>query len=240
MAHPPHRTPDPDRALRDYRALAPGYDAACALLGPVRQAAIAALALRPGEYVVDVACGTGAALPLLAEAVGPQGRVVGIEQSPEMLALARRRLDASGLSTRVTLVETAAQRATLPGRADALLFCYTHDVLQTPAALRAIFAAARPGARVAVAGMRFLPWWGGPVNLWLRLRARRYVTTFDGMRRPWAPLETYCPDVRVERGFHLGTSYLATATYRGERITTAARSEERGGAVGRLAPAELR
>jgi SAM-dependent methyltransferase len=229
MAQPTHDTPDPARALRDYRRLAPGYDAACATLGRVRRAAVAALALQPGETVHDVACGTGAALPLLAAAVGPQGHVVGIEQSPEMLALARRRLAAAGLSARVTLVETAAQGAVLPRRADALLFCYTHDVLQTPAALRAVFAAARTGTRVAVAGMQFLPWWGGPVNLWLRLRARQYVTTFAGMRKPWVLLESHCPDLRVVRRFHLGTSYLATATYRGGAVAPAA-------CVGELAP----
>jgi ubiquinone/menaquinone biosynthesis C-methylase UbiE len=214
--------PDPARALRDYRGLAPGYDAACATLGPIRRAAIAALRLQPGETVVDVACGTGAALPLLAAAVGPQGRVVGIEQSPEMLVLARRRLAAAGLAARVTLVEAAVQGAIVPHRVDALVFCYTHDVLQTPAALRAIFAAARPGARVAVAGMRFLPWWAGPANLWLRVRARRYVTTFEGMRTPWALLESYCPDLRVVRRFHLGTSYLATATYLVDAVAPAA------------------
>jgi demethylmenaquinone methyltransferase/2-methoxy-6-polyprenyl-1,4-benzoquinol methylase len=233
MPRPIYGTPDPDRALRDYQALAPGYDASCALLGPIRRAAIAALALRPGESVIDVACGTGAALPLLAQAVGPQGRVVGIEQSAEMLTLARRRLAGAGLSARATLVESAAQRAALPQQADALLFCYTHDVLQTPAALRAIFAAARPGARVAVAGMRFLPWWAAPANLWLRLRARRYVTTFEGMQEPWAPLAAYCPDLRVLRTFHLGTSYLATATYAARTVLG-----EPGGAA--FASAELR
>lgn len=232
MVHLTSRTPDPARALRDYHGLAPGYDAACATLGPIRSAAIAALRLQPGETVLDVACGTGAALPLLAAAVGPHGRVVGIEQSPEMLALARRRLDGTGLAARVTLVDAAAQGAAFPYRADAVFFCYTHDVLQTPAALRAIFAATRPGARVAVAGMRFLPWWAGPVNLWLSFRARRYVTTFEGMRKPWALLETYGPDLRIVRRFHFGTSYLATATCRGGAVAPAT-------AIGELAPVDL-
>ena len=68
------RGPDADRALHRYRKLATGYDAVCRWLGSIRRAAVAALALKPGEIVFDVGCGTGATLPLLAEAVGPDGR----------------------------------------------------------------------------------------------------------------------------------------------------------------------
>jgi len=220
------RGPDAALALHQYRSLVSGYDAACRWLGSIRRAAVAALALKPGEIVFDVGCGTGATLPLLAEAVGPDGHVVGIEQSPEMLALARSRVARLGLSRRVTFVETAAENAKLPQTADAVFFCYTHDFLQTPAALHAIFSATRPGARIAVAGMRFLPWWGAPVNLWLGLRARRYLTTFRGLREPWAPLQAYCPDLRVLRWFHLGTSYLAAGTYGGRTAAATLRSSE--------------
>ncbi|MBM4461679.1 MAG: methyltransferase domain-containing protein, partial [Chloroflexi bacterium] len=46
---------------------------------------------RPGERVLDVACGTGDWTRCVAARVGPQGRVVGLDISPEMLALARRK-----------------------------------------------------------------------------------------------------------------------------------------------------
>lgn len=231
---PLRRGPDGDLALHRYRKLATGYEAACRWLGSIRRAAVAALALKPGEIVFDVGCGTGAALPLLAEAVGPDGHVLGIEQSPEMLAAARSRVARLGLSRRVTFVEAAAQNAKLPQTADAVLFCYTHDVLQTPAALQAIFSATRPGTRIAVAGMRFLPWWGAPINLWLGLRARRYLTTFRGLREPWAPLQVYCPDLRVTRWFHLGTSYLAVGTHDGRTAAVTAAPHDAG--RGRPAP----
>ena len=49
------------------------------------------LALAPGERVLDVGCGTGVFLPLLAEAVGPSGRVVGLDQAPAFVDQARER-----------------------------------------------------------------------------------------------------------------------------------------------------
>src|SRR5437879_3961826 len=46
--------------------------------------------LRPGEVVVDLGCGGGLDVFLAAARVGPTGRAVGIDMTPEMLALARR------------------------------------------------------------------------------------------------------------------------------------------------------
>ena len=58
---------------------------------PVYARAIADLAPPAGGAVLDVACGTGRALPLLRAAVGPSGVVVGLDLTPEMLAEAQRK-----------------------------------------------------------------------------------------------------------------------------------------------------
>jgi SAM-dependent methyltransferase len=52
--------------------------------------AVADLGVRAGQTALDVACGTGRALPHLRRAVGPAGTVVGLDLTPEMLATARR------------------------------------------------------------------------------------------------------------------------------------------------------
>jgi ubiquinone/menaquinone biosynthesis C-methylase UbiE len=54
------------------------------------EALIAAAGVRPGQRVLDVGCGTGYFARLLADAVGPEGTVVGVDPSPEMIAYASR------------------------------------------------------------------------------------------------------------------------------------------------------
>ena len=53
------------------------------LLREVATRSLGLLALNTGEEVLEVGCGTGVFLPLLAEAVGESGRVVGLDLAPE-------------------------------------------------------------------------------------------------------------------------------------------------------------
>ena len=53
--------------------------------------------LRPGDRALDLGCGPLGVLDLLAERVGPTGRVVGIDREKRYLAIARQELDARGL-----------------------------------------------------------------------------------------------------------------------------------------------
>jgi SAM-dependent methyltransferase len=58
---------------------------------PAYCAAVAEAGIRRGGVAVDVGCGTGRALPPLREAVGPEGSVIAVDVTPEMLGAARRR-----------------------------------------------------------------------------------------------------------------------------------------------------
>lgn len=205
--------PDPGLAVAKYRLHAQGYDASARRTMPLRRRVIGLLRLAAGETVVDVACGTGLSIPILAEAVGPSGRVVGVEVSPEMLDLARERCAGQGLR-QVELLESTMEQANLGSPFDAALFNYTHDVLQSHAALERIFAHARPGARVAVAGIKHPPGWLFPLRLYRYWKARPYVTTFANLDAPWSGLARYVPDLRVAPVM-LGTNYLAFGTVHG-------------------------
>lgn len=213
------RAPNASQALRNYRALARDYDATCARIEALRLRALNELQLRPGETVFDIACGTGPALPLLADAVGPSGSVVGVELSPEMAAQARLRIAAMPPGTRVTITECPVEAFAPAQLADALLLCYTHDVLQSPAALSRLLAASRPGARIVIVGMKSLPWlWGWPVNIFNLVRARRYVTTYANLDCPWRMLGERGAQLRKVHTALWGSAYIAVGTLPGRQL----------------------
>src|SRR5437660_4938559 len=89
------KEPDARQAIERYGAHAEGYDASAARTMRLRGRTIAALKLRRGDAVLDVACGTGLSFPIPVAAVGREGRVTGVELSPDMARRARDRI-ASG------------------------------------------------------------------------------------------------------------------------------------------------
>ena len=203
----------PALAIERYRALAREYDASCGRIEPLRALAIQSLALRPGERVLDVACGTGSTVVTLARQVGPTGRVLGIEQCPDMAEMGRQRLRDAGIE-HAEIVTADVHLVSRAFDADAMLCSFTHDVLQSSAAISRIRQLSKPGARLAVLGVRTLPWWWGwPVNLFVMWRGRRYLTTFHGLRDPCAWLRPQCETLELKGTWHAGTSYLAVGRF---------------------------
>ncbi|GAA3810086.1 methyltransferase domain-containing protein [Nocardioides panacisoli] len=80
-------------------------------------AAVEALELSGGERVADIGFGGGLGLDLLLDAVGQDGRVYGVEPSPDMLARARRMHDDDLESGRLELDETTMDRLPFPDEA---------------------------------------------------------------------------------------------------------------------------
>ncbi|KRL00875.1 demethylmenaquinone methyltransferase [Liquorilactobacillus capillatus] len=69
-----------------------------------RTETIKMLNIQPGDFVLDLCCGTGDLTIDLAEKVGPSGHVVALDLSEEMLKLAKKKIEAAHLAGRVTLV----------------------------------------------------------------------------------------------------------------------------------------
>lgn len=169
---------------RKYRSRVAGYDRTVGPTWHIREQAIAGLQLQPGQCVLDVGCGTGLSLALLQQGVGPAGRVYGIDHSPDMLERARARVAEAGWAN-VSVLEAPAQTLVIPETVDALLFHYTHDILRSAAALDHLLHWARPGARVAVAGIKFFPPWLAPFNAWVYLKNRGYNGAPGELTTPW-------------------------------------------------------
>jgi demethylmenaquinone methyltransferase/2-methoxy-6-polyprenyl-1,4-benzoquinol methylase len=173
-----------------------------------RRAIVDALPVRRGQVVLDVGCGTGLCCGLLREKVGSEGGVVGIEESPEMAAVAREHIAEEGWGN-VTVVQSPAEKAEIEVAADAALFCAVHDILQSPEALRDVVSSLRPGAWVAAGGGK----WAAPamvaVNIQARMLHAPYVSSFEGFDRPWHHLERLVEDIDV-REVAFGSGYIMT------------------------------
>ena len=194
----------------------PGYPQRAQRLQAVR-----ALGLRPGATVVDVACGTGLNFSLLEQAIGPNGRIVGVDLTDAMLGQARQRIETNGWRN-VTLVQADAAEFDFPTEVDAILSTYalSHvpdcgDVIAHGAAalsrgghwvvldLKAPDNVPRWLAQLGIAvGRRF-----GSIDEWAR-------------RRPWEAVHAAMQDELADLSWTelcFGTAFLAAGS-RGSRL----------------------
>jgi demethylmenaquinone methyltransferase/2-methoxy-6-polyprenyl-1,4-benzoquinol methylase len=119
-----------DHLIETYRKKAKHYDLTSRLY-PVpgyphraqRLRAVRALGLRAGDSVVDIACGTGLNFALLEEAVGPDGRIVGVDLTDAMLANAQDRIETNGWRN-ISLVQSDAAEFDFPAEVSGILSTY--------------------------------------------------------------------------------------------------------------------
>lgn len=196
-----------------YRRTARFYDASLwayriAGIGQHRRRAVGALELRIGDTVVDMGCGTGLNFPLLCEAVGPTGRVIGVDLTDAMLERARRRVEREGW-TNVELVEADLARYEFPKDLNAALATFALEMVPRYDAVIGRAAQSLPeGGRLAVYGMKHpdrWPRWLTRIGVWLN---RPFGVSEDyAALRPWESVRRHMKEVEYEE-FYAGATYL--------------------------------
>jgi SAM-dependent methyltransferase len=117
-----------------------------------RSASLDLLAIRPGERVLDVGCGSGVVLRDLARRVGPQGCAVGVEYNAAFLPIARELAEQEGLTERIELHQGDARALPFSdGEFDlALAVTVLRHIPGADRAVAQMTRVVRPGGRVAV------------------------------------------------------------------------------------------
>lgn len=174
-----------------------------------RRLAVRALALAPGDTVVEIGCGTGLNFPLLRAAVGEEGRIVGVDLTEAMLARARRRVVRNGWRN-VELVRADAADYAFPDGVRGVLSTFALTLV--PEHERVIARAARalvPGGRMVVLDLKApeaWPRWAVRLGVWLT--APFGVTPDIADRRPWEAMARHLPGA-TRTDLYGGCAYVA-------------------------------
>jgi SAM-dependent methyltransferase len=130
-----------------------GGEVADDLLGPALGCGtpVEAATLRPGETVVDLGSGAGRDVVLAAERVGPAGRAIGVDMTPEMVAKARRAAAALGIPNAEFLLGEIEHLPLPDGIADAAISnCVINLLPDKRPAFAEAFRVLRPGGRLVI------------------------------------------------------------------------------------------
>jgi demethylmenaquinone methyltransferase/2-methoxy-6-polyprenyl-1,4-benzoquinol methylase len=177
---------------------------------------VQALGLCPGDSVVDIACGTGLNFSLIEQAIGPDGRIVGVDLTDAMLARAQHRIETNGWSN-ISLVQADAAEFDFPTEVDAILSTYA--LTQVPECGEVIAhgaAALSRGGRWVVLDLKV------PDNepRWLAQLGIALVRPFGSIdewivRRPWEAIRAAMQDTLADVSWTelcFGTSFLAAGS----------------------------
>ena len=117
-----------------------------------RDAYLGLLDITGGDHVLDVGCGSGAVTRAIAERVGSRGFAVGLDPSPELLAVARELAQEAGLGDRAEFREGDALSLPFPDRSFDVVLCVTvlSHVPSGESAIPELVRVLRPGGRLGV------------------------------------------------------------------------------------------
>lgn len=205
----------------DRTFVAQRYDRIAGLIGLIdwlffvppyfRHRAVERLALRRGDRVLEIGCGTGRNFPYLRDAVGANGQVYGVDLSSGMLAKARL-LCEQHQWTNVEAVQGDAAEYVAPEPLDGVIFGLSYNTM--PHHLTVLDNALqqlRPGGRIVIMDGKLPPGLGGklllPFSLWLM----KQTMLGNPLIQPWKDLAPVVEGFAMEE-FVFGSWYVCWGT----------------------------
>lgn len=200
-----------------YERQAKRYDAALKLyqlvglrINDYRARAVELLNLKRGDCVLDLGCGTGLSFPLLVEAIGPEGRVIGVDISATMLACAKEKIERAHW-TNVHLVHGDLAQYNFPQSVNAALsigvFGYVPERHRVIEKLAQVVV---PGGKIVIIdGKRPDRWppWLFKLFIWCSSPFGLTPEYFDG--RTWESAERFFQDTTFEE-LYGGLLYISS------------------------------
>jgi demethylmenaquinone methyltransferase/2-methoxy-6-polyprenyl-1,4-benzoquinol methylase len=201
---------DHDGICQRYNRIAafiPFFDYAFFMPSGLRKRAVDQLKLRRGDRVLEVGCGTGRNFPFLREAVGPEGRIYGVDLSEGMLRRARK-LCHRRQWTNFVLIEADAAKYTSREPLDGVLFSFSYNVMpHHRSVLRQVWKQLRPGGRLVIVDARLPPGLLGklirPFATWLM----KQTLLGNPAIRPWQYHAALVDDFQME-DFRFNSYYI--------------------------------
>ncbi len=153
-----------------------------------RRQAAQALHVQPGAHVMEIGCGTGRNLPYLRDAVGPQGRVYGVDISAGMLERAQTLRDRNRWDN-VELIKTDAVDYQPPQPLDGVMFGLSYNTMPHHlAVLRHAWDQLRPGGSLVIMDAKLPPGLGGKLVLPFAMWLMKKTMLGNPLIRPWDDL----------------------------------------------------
>jgi ubiquinone/menaquinone biosynthesis C-methylase UbiE len=199
-----------------YRKRAKHYDFAVwtyRLLGlrekMYRRHVVAALSLRPGDTVVDLACGTGLNFQFLQPLITSEGRIIAVDLADAMLDVARRRVESTGWSN-IEFIQADIAEYEFPAGTGGVLSTFAVSLVpQFDQVIHRGAAALRPGGRMAILDIKtpqHWPIWMARLTAWVN---RPFGVTLETTnRRPWESLNKHLQEI-CYREYFFGYLYLS-------------------------------
>jgi demethylmenaquinone methyltransferase/2-methoxy-6-polyprenyl-1,4-benzoquinol methylase len=177
-----------------------------------RSLAIKKLSLQPGDFIVELGCGTGLNFPLLTEQIKAEGRLIGVDLTPGMLDIAQRRVERFGWKN-VELVQSDVATYNFPEKVNGVfatgLFGY---IPEYDSVIKAVYQALVPGGHLVILDGKqpeSLPSW--LFKIVLRLGEPFGYTPEYFNVRPWESVSRYFKEVSLETRYG-GMIYILSGT----------------------------